>query len=48
MTNLTRLEQLRAQAASMKEIPLGLKLSIAKLENEINPEEDDGCIMCSG
>lgn len=46
MTNQERLEQLQAQAASMKEVPLGLKISISKLQNELNPEEDGDCLMC--
>lgn len=48
MSNTQRLKELKAQAASMEKVPLGLSISIAKLESEINPEEDENCIMCSG
>ena len=42
-----RLKELRETASKMKEIPLGLKISISKLENELYPDNDDkDCLMC--
>lgn len=43
-----RLKELKEQASKLSNVPLGLKISIAKLEAELNPEEDGDCIMCSG
>lgn len=46
MDKLQRLKDLQAQTAKMKEVPLGLKISISKLQAELNPEEDGDCLMC--
>jgi hypothetical protein len=43
-----RLKELKKQASKYDNVPLGLKINIAKLEAELNPEEDGDCIMCSG
>tara|TARA_R100000541_G_scaffold29958_2_gene39088 strand:+ start:476 stop:631 length:156 start_codon:yes stop_codon:yes gene_type:complete len=43
-----RLEILKEQAKKFgNDIPFGLKISIARLENELNPEDSgEDCIAC--
>ena len=49
MEDKERLAILKEQAKKFNgDVPFGLKISIARLENQLNPEEDEDCIMCSG
>ena len=42
-----RLKDLKAAASKLKEVPLGMKMTISRLQNELYPDDDDkDCLMC--
>ena len=48
MNKEDRLKELKETASKIKgEIPLGMKLTISRLQNELYPDDsDEDCLMC--
>lgn len=46
MNKEKQLQELKEKASKFDEVPLALKLQIAKLQNELYPDNDEDCLMC--